>query len=133
MVTWCPTNSLGPIGSAVLMFIGYKPTDKPNLYIDSLWTFYKKCFFCIQSLEFIFSSYWESYFLKEFKNDVEHICCLWWWWWGGTQTKKIGLTQFKADKWKRISTSEDQRRRKWDFNKERRKEMWRKKRIEVKT
>ena len=42
MVTWCPTKNLGPIGSAVLTFIGYKQTDrhpntqtdKPNLYID---------------------------------------------------------------------------------------------------
>ena len=25
---------MGPIGSAVLTFIGYKQTDKPNLYID---------------------------------------------------------------------------------------------------
>ena len=39
---WCPTKNLGPIGSAVLTFIGYKQTDKqtnkqtdkPNLYID---------------------------------------------------------------------------------------------------
>ena len=38
----CPTKKLGPIGSAVLTFIGYKQTDKhhnkhpdkPNLYID---------------------------------------------------------------------------------------------------
>ena len=34
----CPTKNLGPIGSAVLTFIGYKQTDrqtdKPNLYID---------------------------------------------------------------------------------------------------
>ena len=42
MVTWCPTKNLGPIGSAVLTFIGYKQTDKqtdkPNLYIDlKLW------------------------------------------------------------------------------------------------
>ena len=34
-----PTKNLGPIGSAVLTFIGYKQktdrqTDKPNLYID---------------------------------------------------------------------------------------------------
>ena len=37
-----PTKILGPIGSAVLTFIGYKQTDKqtnkqtdkPNLYID---------------------------------------------------------------------------------------------------
>ena len=43
MVTLCPTKNLGPIGSAVLTFIGYKQTDKqtptqtdkPNLYIDS--------------------------------------------------------------------------------------------------
>ena len=33
---WCPTKKLGPIGSAVLTFVGYKQTDKPNLYIDSL-------------------------------------------------------------------------------------------------
>ena len=35
----CPTKKLGPIGSAVLTFIGYKQTnkqtDKPNLYIDA--------------------------------------------------------------------------------------------------
>ena len=34
----CTTKNLGPIGSAVLTFIGYKQTDrqtdKPNLYID---------------------------------------------------------------------------------------------------
>ena len=33
-----PTKNLGPIGSAVFTFIGYKQTnrhpDKPNLYID---------------------------------------------------------------------------------------------------
>ena len=38
MVPRCPTKNLGPIGSAVLTFIGYKQTDrqtdKPNLYID---------------------------------------------------------------------------------------------------
>ena len=42
MVTWCPTKNFGPIGSAVLTFIGYKhtdkqtkkQTDKPNLYIE---------------------------------------------------------------------------------------------------
>ena len=46
MVTWGPKKNLGPIGSAVLTFIGYKQTDrqtdkqtnkqtdKPNLYID---------------------------------------------------------------------------------------------------
>ena len=38
MVTWCPTKNLGPIGSAVLTFIGYKQTDKqrdkPSLYIE---------------------------------------------------------------------------------------------------
>ena len=28
MVTWCPTKNLGPIGSAVLTFIGYKQTNK---------------------------------------------------------------------------------------------------------
>ena len=41
---WCPTKNLGPIGSAVLTFIGYKrtdkqtdkQTDKPNLYIDKM-------------------------------------------------------------------------------------------------
>ena len=27
-------KNLGPIGSAVLTFIGHKQTDKPNLYID---------------------------------------------------------------------------------------------------
>ena len=27
-VTWCPTQNLGPIGWAVLMFIGYKQTNK---------------------------------------------------------------------------------------------------------
>ena len=44
-------KNLGPIGSAVLTFIGYKQTDrqtdtqtniqtdKPNLYIDSHWSF----------------------------------------------------------------------------------------------
>ena len=39
----CPTKNLGPIGSAVLTFIGYKQTDnqtnkqtdKPNLYIEA--------------------------------------------------------------------------------------------------
>ena len=43
-----PTQNLGPFGSAVLTFIGYKQTDKqtdkqtnrqtdkPNLYIDKL-------------------------------------------------------------------------------------------------
>ena len=31
---------MGPIGSAVLTFIGYKQTDKPNLYID----YYIICF-----------------------------------------------------------------------------------------
>ena len=44
MGTWCPTKNLGPIGSAVLTFIGYKQTDtqtdtqtdKPNLYIDAV-------------------------------------------------------------------------------------------------
>ena len=44
MVKWCPIIYLGPIGSAVLTFIGYKQTnrqtdrqtDKPNLYIDVL-------------------------------------------------------------------------------------------------
>ena len=34
----CPTKNLGPIGLAVLTFIGYKQTnrhpDKQNLYID---------------------------------------------------------------------------------------------------
>ena len=43
MVTRGPTKNLGPIGSAVLTFIGYKQTDKqtnkqtdkPNLYIES--------------------------------------------------------------------------------------------------
>ena len=43
MVTWGPTKNLGPIGSAVLTFIGYKQTDnqtnkqtdKPNLYIEA--------------------------------------------------------------------------------------------------
>ena len=25
---WCPTKNLGPIGSAVLTFIGYKQTNK---------------------------------------------------------------------------------------------------------
>ena len=34
------TKNLGPIGSAVLTFIGYKQTnrqtDKPNLYIDTI-------------------------------------------------------------------------------------------------
>ena len=38
----CPTKNSGPIGTAVLTFIGYKQTDrqtnkqtdKPNLYID---------------------------------------------------------------------------------------------------
>ena len=43
MITWCPTKKLGPIGSAVLTFIGYKQTDtqtdKPNLYIDSTYIF----------------------------------------------------------------------------------------------
>ena len=34
MVTWCPIQNLGPIGLAVLTFIGYKQTDKPNLYIE---------------------------------------------------------------------------------------------------
>ena len=29
-----PTKNLGLIGSAVLTFIGYKQTDKPNLYIE---------------------------------------------------------------------------------------------------
>ena len=29
------TKNLGPIGSAVLTFIGYKQTDKPNLCIDN--------------------------------------------------------------------------------------------------
>ena len=29
-------SDLGPIGSAVLTFIGYKQTDKPNLYIDEI-------------------------------------------------------------------------------------------------
>ena len=28
------TQNLGPIGSAVLTFIGHKQTDKPNLYIE---------------------------------------------------------------------------------------------------
>ena len=41
MVTWCPTKNLGPLGSAVLTFIGYKQTDKqtnkPNLYIDLIY------------------------------------------------------------------------------------------------
>ena len=32
-VTRDPSKNLGPIGSAVLTFIGYKQTDKPNLYI----------------------------------------------------------------------------------------------------
>ena len=31
-----PQKNLGPIGSAVLTFIGYRQTEKPNLYID-LW------------------------------------------------------------------------------------------------
>ena len=37
-----PQKNVGPIGSAVLTFIGYKTnkqTDKPNLYIDSLWNY----------------------------------------------------------------------------------------------
>jgi len=38
VVTWFPTKNLGPIGSAVLAFNGYKQTDrhpdKPNSYID---------------------------------------------------------------------------------------------------
>ena len=42
----CPTKNLGPIGSAVLTFIGYKQTDKltnkhpdkPNLYIENMFT-----------------------------------------------------------------------------------------------
>ena len=33
------TKNLGPIGSAVLTFIGYKQTDKPNLYIDIFQTY----------------------------------------------------------------------------------------------
>ena len=31
---WGPTQNLGRIDLAVLTFIGYKQTDKPNLYID---------------------------------------------------------------------------------------------------
>ena len=34
MVTWCPTKKLGPIGSAVLTFIGYKQTDRQAKYIN---------------------------------------------------------------------------------------------------
>ena len=28
MITWCPTKNLGPIGSVVLTFIGYKQTNR---------------------------------------------------------------------------------------------------------
>jgi len=36
VVTWCPTKNFGPIGSAVLTFIGSKQTGKPNLCIDKV-------------------------------------------------------------------------------------------------
>ena len=42
-----PTKNLGPIGSAVLTFIGYKQnrqTDKPNLYIDGIEKFHVTVF-----------------------------------------------------------------------------------------
>ena len=41
MVPRCPTKNLGPIGSAVLTFIGYKQTDKQtNKQI--MWFLYKR-------------------------------------------------------------------------------------------
>ena len=44
MVTWGPTQNLGPIGSAVLTFIGYKQTNKhPNKKTDRQAKFILRC------------------------------------------------------------------------------------------
>ena len=47
---WCPTKNLGPIGSAVLTFIGYKRTDRQAKYL------YRLLWVC---LRFVFAPlYW---------------------------------------------------------------------------
>ena len=68
MVPRCPTKNLGPIGSAVLTFIGYKQTDrqtdkqtdKPNLYID----------LCVFNHAFLFNSIWAFLYWVLFKFIV---------------------------------------------------------------
>ena len=59
-------KNLGPVGSAVLPFVGYKQTDKPNLYIDGTHNTYILIF---KGLNLIFFILFDLYFdLVDRKN-----------------------------------------------------------------
>ena len=83
MVTWCPTKKLGPIGSAVLTFIGYK-TNRQAKFIHTrlLERFVPIFYFICENVLFV-------YIVKQDKTKVR-----------GSHKKNCGFSKIFKIWWK---------------------------------
>ena len=74
---WVPIKKMGPIGSAVLTFIGYRQTntktDKPK-YIERGFSSSPPIFYIFVSKDYNIWSFWFENLGKDFKDKLKYYC-----------------------------------------------------------